>query len=118
MNLNFIVGFGTGLMTREVVLGMQKVLRPMVKNLLKAGYISFQKGSEGIGKVGESFEDMIAEIKNENHQLAAKSRLEEESDLRSDDKAKGKEHEERPKGRKEGKDKMSTREESANAPIH
>jgi hypothetical protein len=66
----FAVGFGTGVLTREIV----PVLRGNVlkgngksaaKNILKLGVRSFERSREAVYSLGESVEDLFAEARYE-----------------------------------------------------
>ena len=59
----FLVGFGTGFVSREITRIGLAVAKPLTKSFVKAAVSSLEKGKESIAYFGESFEDLVAEVK-------------------------------------------------------
>ena len=59
----FLVGFGTGFVSREITKIGLAVAKPLTKSVVKAAVTSLEKGKESIAYFGESFEDLVAEVK-------------------------------------------------------
>ena len=58
----FLVGFGVGFVTREIVgLGVG-FAKPITKSVIKVGVTSIEKSKETLAHIGESFEDILAEV--------------------------------------------------------
>jgi hypothetical protein len=53
--------------------GGRKLLRSAAKNVIKAGIIAKEKGSEVFGEVKEQLADVVAEVKAEVHAEAAEA---------------------------------------------
>lgn len=61
----FVTGFGTGFISRELASTGTTVFRPMVKGTMKTAVALFQKGRNALANMGESFEDLVAEVRSE-----------------------------------------------------
>jgi hypothetical protein len=59
----FIVGFGTGFISRELSALAVAVAKPVAKSLVKAGMMTVEKSKESLAYLKESFDDMIAEVR-------------------------------------------------------
>lgn len=64
----FVAGFGTGFISRELASTGATVFRPMVKGTMKTAVALFQKGRGALATIGESFEDLVAEVRSELNQ--------------------------------------------------
>ncbi len=64
----FAVGFGTGFISRELVTTGTTIFRPVVKGTMKTAVALFQKGRGAVATLGESFEDLVAEVRSELNQ--------------------------------------------------
>jgi Protein of unknown function (DUF5132) len=78
-----LVGLGAALIEVELVPGiligaaamampnllpkLGKALRPLVKEAVRAGYSLAGRAREGVAEVGEQFQDVVAEVKSEQH---------------------------------------------------
>lgn len=57
------VAIGLGVAAAGVLL--TPALRPMTRSAVKGGILMFEKGREWVAEAGESFEDMVAEVRAE-----------------------------------------------------
>jgi uncharacterized protein DUF5132 len=78
-----LIGLGAALIEVELVPGiligaaamampnllpkLGRVLRPLVKETVRAGYSLADRARESVAEVGEQFQDMVAEVKSEQH---------------------------------------------------
>lgn len=63
--VGFAAGFGTGFISREIASTGTTVLRPMVKGTMKTAAAIYQKGRSALATIGESFDDLVAEVRTE-----------------------------------------------------
>lgn len=63
--MGFALGFGTGLITREIAPHVKQVLRPGLKSIIKLSIQGFEKMKEGFFRFGEVMEDLTEEVKVE-----------------------------------------------------
>ena len=61
----FISGFVTGVVARELGSVSGSALRPMVKAMMKTGVIAVQKARESMAHIGETIDDIMAEVSAE-----------------------------------------------------
>ena len=61
----FFVGFGSGFVSREVVNYGGKYLRPVARSIVKTGVLTFEKSREAAARIGETFDDVVAEAQAE-----------------------------------------------------
>ncbi len=59
----FMVGFGVGFLSREIVIISMAVAKPITKSLVKASMMTYEKGKETLANMKETFEDMVAEVR-------------------------------------------------------
>ncbi|MEW6427359.1 MAG: DUF5132 domain-containing protein [Thermodesulfobacteriota bacterium] len=59
------IGVGASILLPKLLPVLAESARPLIKGLLKSGVLCFEKGKEMIAEVGESTEDLWAEIKME-----------------------------------------------------
>lgn len=75
LNLDFlagaIVGFGAGVVSREIAPDAAGVLRPLAKSTIKAGLASYDKAVEGMARLKETIEDITAEARAEHAEKAS-----------------------------------------------
>lgn len=81
-----VAGAATAFVFPKALPGLASVLRPAVKSVLKAsmlgsgkglslGMDSLQRGREALARIGESFEDLLAEVKQEVEKESAASHV-------------------------------------------
>ncbi|NTV09803.1 MAG: DUF5132 domain-containing protein [Zoogloea sp.] len=56
---------GTVILAPVVAPVLVGVARPLVKSVIKAGYMFYERGAEMFAEVGEVMEDLVAEVKSE-----------------------------------------------------
>lgn len=61
----FTVGFGAGLLARETVPVLKRVARPMTRVMVKSAIQLSEKSREALARVGETLEDIVAEVRGE-----------------------------------------------------
>ena len=59
----FVAGFAAGFCTREISRFVIKVSKPVAKSASKFGEEIFEKGRETVAHMGETLEDLVAEMK-------------------------------------------------------
>jgi hypothetical protein len=59
----FIVGFASGFVSRELAVIAMAVVKPVTKSVIKAGVMTVEKTKESLAYLKESFDDMIAEVR-------------------------------------------------------
>jgi len=62
----FLVGFGAGFVTRDVLGNGPSIFRPLVKTTIKAALALSHKTQEVMVGLLENAEDLVAEIRSEN----------------------------------------------------
>jgi len=63
--LGFASGFGTGFFTREVARIGRVSMRPAAKAVVRVSMTALEKAREAIATAGETFEDLVAEVRTE-----------------------------------------------------
>lgn len=63
--MGFAMGYGAGFFTREALPLTIEILRPVSRVTLKAAVRTFEMSREAVSKLGETAEDIIAEVKHE-----------------------------------------------------
>jgi hypothetical protein len=63
--IGFVTGFGTGFFTRELANVPRQGLRPTLKAIIRPIYQASLKTRESIAMAGETFEDIVAEMRAE-----------------------------------------------------
>jgi hypothetical protein len=54
----------------DVLPKLGKGLRPLIKETVRAGYALADRTREGVAEMGEQFQDIVAEVKSEQHHPA------------------------------------------------
>ncbi len=62
----FLLGFGTGFITRDVLSSGPSIFRPVVKGAIKTGIALANKTRESLIEMVENVEDLFAEIRSEH----------------------------------------------------
>jgi len=60
--LGFALGVGAGLITRDLIPGISKSIRPTIKLLIMNGITLVEKFRESMARAGETIEDLTAEV--------------------------------------------------------
>ena len=66
-----VVGAVVAIAAPTVVTGIGEVVRPLAKEIIKGGIVGFTAVSEMFSEAGESFNDIVAEVKAEMDQPKA-----------------------------------------------
>jgi hypothetical protein len=61
----FATGFGTGFFTRELTKAGRGAVRPAVKTVVRGAFQAVDKLRESLAVAGETFEDLVAEVRAE-----------------------------------------------------
>lgn len=61
----FLLGFGAGFVSRDLMSANNSMMRPLVKGVIRAGYTLVEKGRESVAHMFETVEDLIAEVRTE-----------------------------------------------------
>ena len=64
------IGFGVAVLTPLVIAALAPVLQPAARSALKAGIRVYEKGRENIELLGETMDDIVAEVHEEMHDTA------------------------------------------------
>ena len=62
----FVVGFGAGFVTRDLLSSESSMVKPVIKSFMKAGVTLLEKTRESVAGVSETLEDWFAEIRSEH----------------------------------------------------
>jgi hypothetical protein len=62
----FVLGFGAGFVSRDLLANGSSVMRPVIKGVLKAGVTVMEKTRESVVEFTETLEDMLAEVRSEH----------------------------------------------------
>ncbi|WP_176736518.1 DUF5132 domain-containing protein [Oligoflexus tunisiensis] len=62
----FVLGFGAGFVSRDLLANGSSVMRPVIKGFLKAGVTVMEKTRESVVEFTETLEDMLAEVRSEH----------------------------------------------------
>jgi hypothetical protein len=68
----FITGFGTGFVTREIIPVVREIANPIFKVSTRAAIKMFERSREIFAYVGESVEDIFAEVQDDMKEDRAK----------------------------------------------
>ena len=71
--VGFTVGFGAGILARDVFPYLMKIARPLTKEGLKLGIRSLEKVRENMAHFGETLSDITEEVKVELKQATTRS---------------------------------------------
>lgn len=80
----FVVGFGTGFVSREIGHAGLAVIRPLTRATLRAGMMAYEKGREYIERAGERLDDVIAEVNEELSRIIKPTKKHKKSVKKSD----------------------------------
>ncbi len=61
----FMLGFGVGFVSRDLLSVENSMTRPVVKGFIKAGVTLLEKGRESVAHLFETVEDLLAEVRSE-----------------------------------------------------
>lgn len=64
------IGFGVAILTPLVIAALAPVLQPAARSALKAGIRVYEKGRENLELLGETVDDIVAEVHEEMHDAA------------------------------------------------
>lgn len=59
------IGIGAALLVPIVISTLAPLVRPLARTVLKAGILAYEKGRETFEAIGESVEDIVAEVEEE-----------------------------------------------------
>ncbi len=62
----FVLGFGAGFVSRDLLANGSSVMRPVMKGFMKAGVAVMEKTRESVVEFTETLEDMLAEVRSEH----------------------------------------------------
>jgi|GEM_PF-3115912 len=61
----FVIGFGTGFVSRDLMSSGPSIVKPVIKGFMKAGVNLLEKSRESIAGFAETIEDLLAEVRSE-----------------------------------------------------
>ena len=59
------LGIGVAILVPVAVAALMPVIRPMARSALKAGIWAYEKGRETFDELGETVDDLVAEVEEE-----------------------------------------------------
>ena len=59
------IGLGVAVLVPVAVAALMPVIKPMARSALKAGIFAYEKGRETIEGIGETVDDLVAEVEEE-----------------------------------------------------
>jgi len=62
----FVLGFGAGFISRDLLSNGSSVVKPVIKGIMKAGVAILEKTRESVAGVAETLEDLLAEVRTEH----------------------------------------------------
>lgn len=62
----FVLGFGAGFISRDLLANGSSVMKPVIKGFMKAGVTVLEKTRESVVEFTETLEDMLAEVRSEH----------------------------------------------------
>ena len=62
---NTAIGIGVAILVPIVAKTLAPFVRPVARSALKIGVVTFEKGRETFAEIGEIFDDMVAEVREE-----------------------------------------------------
>lgn len=65
------IGFGVAVLTPLVIAALAPVLQPAARSALKAGIRVYEMGRENLELLGETVDDIVAEVHEEMHDTAS-----------------------------------------------
>ncbi len=69
------IGLGAAAVAPKLIPVVGQAVKPVAKALIKSGFLFFEKGKEAAAELGESIEDMWAEVQAEIEEEHTKSTL-------------------------------------------
>ena len=60
-----VIGVGASILLPKLLPVLTESAKPLIKGLMKSGLLCFEKGKEVIAEIGETTEDLWAEVKTE-----------------------------------------------------
>lgn len=76
----FLVGFGAGFVSRDLLQPENSMTRPLIKTFLKTGVTVLEKGRESLAHMFETIEDLLAEVRSEKKTKDVKVKVEVETE--------------------------------------
>jgi hypothetical protein len=62
---NTAIGIGVAILVPVAVKYLAPVMRPVARSTVKAGLLALEKGRETFAELGEIFDDLVAEVREE-----------------------------------------------------
>jgi propanediol dehydratase small subunit len=62
---NTVIGIGVAILIPVAVKYLAPVVRPLARSTFKAGLLAVEKGRETAAELGEIFDDLVAEVREE-----------------------------------------------------
>ncbi|HYX32716.1 MAG TPA: DUF5132 domain-containing protein [Oligoflexus sp.] len=62
----FVLGFGAGFISRDLLANGSSVMKPVMKGFMKAGVTVMEKTRESVVEFTETLEDLLAEVRSEH----------------------------------------------------
>ncbi len=59
----FVVGFGTGFISRELAMLTMAIAKPLAQTMVRASMLGIERSKESLAHLKETFEDMMAEVR-------------------------------------------------------
>lgn len=59
------LGVGVALLVPVALIALAPVVKPLARSALKTGLLAYEKGRETLEELGETFEDVMAEVEEE-----------------------------------------------------
>lgn len=59
------IGLGAAVLVPVVIAALMPVIRPMARSALKAGIYAYEKSRETVEGIGETVDDLVAEVEEE-----------------------------------------------------
>ncbi len=67
----FLLGFGAGFVSRDLMSTNNSMMRPVVKGFIRAGTTLIEKSRESVAHMFETLEDLLAEVRSEKEKPTA-----------------------------------------------
>ncbi len=71
------LGVGVALLVPVALIALAPVVKPLARSALKTGLLAYEKGRESLEELGETFEDVMAEVEEELTESRAGEAVEE-----------------------------------------
>ena len=59
------IGLGVVIVSPVVIAALAPVVKPIARSALKAGVMAYEKGREAMEEIGETVDDVVAEVEEE-----------------------------------------------------